>query len=307
MTPMDRIIKSLQLGANPDLQATTFAGPKSKTADQGALSMAQSLEAQGSPKEQVLKSTGWFKGEDGNWKYEIDDSGAKLKQPFSSIGNSPLDQVLDHPALFQAYPGLRNVQVDSAPMKPAAPGEIETRGATRSINGQLSGMTVRSTTDDQKLSTLLHEAGGHGVQKLEGFTPGSSPDEQENRILTGGKLDELDKIIADLRGKKAAFDDKLKHLVPQADGRFMLGKDDADLFDQRNIVVRQINKGMDDQEAAIKAARANGIPQSVADRAFTNYENVLGEREARAIQSRSKLTPQQRIQQAPWVDISRRK
>jgi len=56
-----------------------FAGPMARTADQEALSRAQQLAQSGSPREQIWNDTGWFQGVDGKWRFEIDDSGARLR------------------------------------------------------------------------------------------------------------------------------------------------------------------------------------------------------------------------------------
>ena len=52
-----------------------FAGERSKTADFAALSEARERLAQGADAETVRRETGWFRGMDGKWRFEIDDSG----------------------------------------------------------------------------------------------------------------------------------------------------------------------------------------------------------------------------------------
>ena len=55
----------------------TFAGVNAKTADKVALARAQNMEADGAGRDAIWDETGWFKGVDGKWRFEIDDSGAK--------------------------------------------------------------------------------------------------------------------------------------------------------------------------------------------------------------------------------------
>jgi len=55
----------------------TFAGVNAKTADKAALARAQNMEAEGASRDDIWDATGWFKGVDGKWRFEIDDSGAK--------------------------------------------------------------------------------------------------------------------------------------------------------------------------------------------------------------------------------------
>lgn len=52
-----------------------FAGERSKTADFAALEQARERLAQGENAETVRRETGWFRGMDGKWRFEIDDSG----------------------------------------------------------------------------------------------------------------------------------------------------------------------------------------------------------------------------------------
>lgn len=52
-----------------------FAGQRSKTADFAALEQARERLAQGADAETVRRETGWFRGMDGKWRFEIDDSG----------------------------------------------------------------------------------------------------------------------------------------------------------------------------------------------------------------------------------------
>jgi len=61
-------------------------------------------------KEKIWIDTGWEKGADNKWRFEIDDSRAKVKiNPIFEI--SSLGDVLDHPLLFRNYPQLKNIKV----------------------------------------------------------------------------------------------------------------------------------------------------------------------------------------------------
>lgn len=53
----------------------TFAGVNARTADLNALRTAQELERQGTDADAIRRQTGWFRGMDGKWRFEIDDSG----------------------------------------------------------------------------------------------------------------------------------------------------------------------------------------------------------------------------------------
>lgn len=59
-----------------------FAGPQSETADIHALARAKDMIAGGASAEQVRRETGWFRGPDMKWRYEISDEDAR----FSTAG-----------------------------------------------------------------------------------------------------------------------------------------------------------------------------------------------------------------------------
>lgn len=58
----------------------SFAGPLSQTANHGALGRAKELDRQGVDMETIRRETGWFTGMDGQWRYEIDDSGMEYRR-----------------------------------------------------------------------------------------------------------------------------------------------------------------------------------------------------------------------------------
>ena len=56
-----------------------FAGKNAATADLSALATAEKMEQSGSTPEEIWTETGWSKGQDGKWRFEIDDSNFKIK------------------------------------------------------------------------------------------------------------------------------------------------------------------------------------------------------------------------------------
>jgi hypothetical protein len=55
-----------------------FAGEKAQTAALDELENAKQLEADGVDNEEIRQQTGWFKGVDGKWRFEISDEDAKM-------------------------------------------------------------------------------------------------------------------------------------------------------------------------------------------------------------------------------------
>ncbi len=56
-----------------------FAGENARTANMQTLNRAQALEAGGAAAEDIRRETGWFRGMDGKWRFEIDDSAMEYR------------------------------------------------------------------------------------------------------------------------------------------------------------------------------------------------------------------------------------
>ena len=186
----------------------SYAGKKAEKSDTvvADLVTARMLEAQGKSAKQIWEATGWTKGIDGEWRFEVNDKDAKLKKAIGSdktvieqitpdtTQEWTLGDVLDHPALFNAYPELRDVKVTR-------------KGALFDLFGLSQGGFY---ADENKinvtpyaknaLSTLIHEA-QHWIQEKEGFTPGGN----ENSI----RLDNLD-ALTKLQSQLSLFIEKLE-------------------------------------------------------------------------------------------------
>ncbi|WP_294674547.1 LPD23 domain-containing protein [uncultured Ruminococcus sp.] len=57
----------------------SMGGLNAETADKSALEKAMKLEKDGTDSEKIRKETGWFKGYDGKWRFEIDNSELEFK------------------------------------------------------------------------------------------------------------------------------------------------------------------------------------------------------------------------------------
>jgi len=97
-----------------------FAGEKAQTAALDELDKARQFEADGVDNEQIRQQTGWFKGADGKWRFEIPDGNIredfnvdkyrKFDDDFSYV-LAPLEAFYDNEKLYQAYPQLRKLPV----------------------------------------------------------------------------------------------------------------------------------------------------------------------------------------------------
>ena len=57
----------------------SFAGKKAKTASAKNLALAEAMEEDGASREEIWRKTGWIRGADKNWRFEIDDSKAEFR------------------------------------------------------------------------------------------------------------------------------------------------------------------------------------------------------------------------------------
>ena len=85
----------------------SFAGEKALNASANKLSKAKAMLEKGEDEVKIWQSTGWYKDKDSAWKFEIDDSPAKIKNQNAD----KLGDLLGHKELFKAYPELKDINV----------------------------------------------------------------------------------------------------------------------------------------------------------------------------------------------------
>ncbi len=81
-----------------------FAGENAETADIERFETAKELEANGVSSEDIRKQTGWFKGQDEKWRFEINDSQAILDsiiQPFNLT--KEIRELKDEVQTYESY------------------------------------------------------------------------------------------------------------------------------------------------------------------------------------------------------------
>lgn len=152
-----------------------FLGAKAKTAMPDVLEYAQAMEKAGKSADEIWQTTGklgqpWFKGADGKWRFEIDDSKsyadlAEARTDGFSVGDGwPLDNLFGHNDFYKAYPEIGSTEVVA--------GERGSQfGVSRS--GKI-GIPINAD-DALARSKLLHE-GQHLIQRNEGFPRGGNPE-----------------------------------------------------------------------------------------------------------------------------------
>lgn len=146
-----------------------IAGGGAKTIDKKARDKAERMERKGKSQQEIYRETGFFRSPNAGLSYEIPDANSRIipGNGLTQDGTTPLSNILDHSALFEAYPHLKNlgVQIDN---KPGSDGTFYVR------EGRI-GVSPSVAADPNSLrSTLLHEA-QHGVQIRDNKPMGYSP------------------------------------------------------------------------------------------------------------------------------------
>lgn len=267
-----------------------MAGEGAATANLGALAKAKGMAEAGHDAPSIWGQTGWFKGPEGRWKFEIDDSGARVLDTPEALdaavkasldakhGGLPtaagLDEVFSHPELSRAY----------FPTRESAPSVFydnlgRTRGNFRAgpDGGEVTLNSALALDPKGERSTMLHEL-QHAVQEREGFERGGSANSAANVIgmTADPAVLEQARTIQHLGRQMGGLDDYLKDFpaalpdgTPYHDAALYFARNPERLAAETNKTFLKANPG----EA---------------------YRRLAGEAEARAVQARADLTPEQR-------------
>lgn len=245
----------------------SYAGIESKTRDAETLFAAEDMEREGKTTEEIRKETGWFKPEkgDGKWRYEINDKDATVSPDISAkleaSESVPLAEIFQHEGLYEAYPNLQLVEVSTDKGMLGASMEKKDNGR----------FVLKMAPEKVSKETILHEV-QHSIQSMEEFARGGSP------------TAELKKYTK--RAKSA------EHQVQRFNEAMDLleGTPDYDLV-----------KANRDDFIAYHAEEGTLNHVKSLTKAFRDYNNLLGEIEARDVAERADLTPEQRKELPPYV------
>lgn len=88
------------------------AGERAMTANMEKLKEAKEMLAKDADMETIYKKTGWHRGADGKWRFEIPDNLDKINlAELRDNEETTLGKIYVNPALYQAYPWLKNLLV----------------------------------------------------------------------------------------------------------------------------------------------------------------------------------------------------
>ena len=146
----------------------SYAGRDAGNADLEALHEAERYEMQNVDAETIRQKTGWFRGADGKWRWEIDDSGMKLRTDAADISNyTTLGELVDAPALFATYPDMKDMDVTFHNLERGQLGGYHRTFDSIELSRELK------QKPEALLNSLIHEV-QHAIQQREGFTPGAN-------------------------------------------------------------------------------------------------------------------------------------
>ena len=264
-----------------------FAGMGAKTANRPKLALAMDMEKEGAHPEAVWQKTGWFRGVDDKWRFEIPDYAsqiyrAKPGQPDTTL----VEHQLTHPELFEAYPDLAHRMLNDIPRDPIS-GIPSGHGGFRPSTGQLYlDKDVTTTPFSERRGVLLHEL-QHAVQQKEGFAPGSSTKHPEVQAEAGRIFQERQ------RDARSTQNDLLALQTKYIDDQIKAG---------RNMTRVDLSREFWDKNPDLKDKWTNAVDAMIPNRnldLFTAYKRVAGEVEARNVADRAYHPPSTLT--APWT------
>lgn len=127
---------------------------------QDNLDVAKKMEAENKSAKDIFIATGWEKGVDNKWKYDMQEGVVEFKNKKSGKASD----VINYPELFKAYPKAKDI--DIVFMNSDKFDGMYLRSKNRI-------MLSNSLSDSELKSTLLHEV-QHFIQNEEGFAVGGT-------------------------------------------------------------------------------------------------------------------------------------
>jgi len=283
--PLGKLVGALKQ-YDPTMQKI-FIGKSAKTWNEKEADRAHAMEAFGVDPETIWKETGTFRGVDGEWRQEISDAQAKGIYTHIAPSEQRLSEaVLEHPELLEAYPDLAKVQQFGL----KGPKERGSYQATtmETVDGpRLLGEMVmaEAPTEDILAKTAIHEM-QHAIQRREGFQRGASPAEFKNKVIPA----KLKDVAFSRSMREMAIANKMREMgYPIAEGKVVnLARPDT-----MGKVRAYADKDEQLKNLVGEWESANEKLKKYPDKA-TQYVRSAGEVEARAVQARQKMTPEER-------------
>ena len=326
----------------------TAAGIGARTADSAALRRAEALEKSGTDNETIRQETGWYRGMDGQWRFEIDDSGATFSRTgeaqysadnadyarYTQLmnrmltgdlteaehaellgldkkngstkkelarrideGNATLRDILQHNALFEAYPEIAETKVKFADMPSGTAGSYNRETNTITLDTKLK------YDANEALDALMHEV-QHRVQAAEGFAGGTNPgywNRGENYDRAAEKYrDNRARLLNGLSTEDLALYDEYRsterEMGAMLDGSMLYDESRMDALEKRSD---ELYKELYGKEWFGKLNRYDRILGDAGEAVKEFYRNTAGEIEARDTAARRRMSAEERKNTPP--------
>lgn len=183
-----------------------MAGEHARNAPLDKLEVAKKMEEEEASPEEIWDATGWMRGPEGEWRFEIPDYLENIHLDRLSEEPRYIDEIYDNHDLYEAYPELRDVTIRVADLK------TEYNGEHAGANGLTIGDIItidrsyaaKNDTDVKKI--IIHEL-QHVIQNEfeRGFSKGGTPKTAKATMQKTLKM--LRRVLEDeSNGSKAAED-----------------------------------------------------------------------------------------------------
>lgn len=326
----------------------TAAGIGARTADSAALRRAEALEKSGTDNETIRQETGWYRGMDGQWRFEIDDSGAAFSRSgeaqysadnadyahYTQLmnrmltgelteaehaellgldkkngstkkelarrideGNATLRDIMQHNALFEAYPEIAETKVKFADMPSGTAGSYNRETNTITLDTKLK------YDANEALDALMHEV-QHRVQAAEGFEGGTSPgywNRGENYDRAAEKYrDNRARLLNGLSTEDLALYNEYRsaerEMGAMLDGSMLYDESRMDALEKRSD---ELYRELYGKEWFGKLNRYDRILGDAGEAVKEFYWNTAGEIEARDTTARRRMSAEERKNTPP--------
>lgn len=270
----------------------SIGGERARTANIQQLKEAQKLKDEGLSDEEIYKQTGWYIGNEGKWRFEIDDTNFKFKDNLKENTNYWLDNVFDAKELYDAYPQLKGIDVKFIDLPNNISGGYYEIANSMILNKDL----LKNITDREAKKTILHEI-QHAIQGYEDFTKGSNgADWEDTKRRLDAKLTELNDRLEYYHNENGFYDYQ-KNLVDNMD-KYTIDEffNLLEQYDTNSQYAEQIN------ELKAKINKVELEYSKIKNRTLEDlYKNTGGEQESKNVEERVELPPEERKQIMPFT------
>lgn len=311
-----------------------FAGENATNANKESLSTAKEMEKGGTDAETIRQKTGWFRGADGKWRWEIDDSDAETDTKWGFLRNPDAkryNELFEKAYLYDTATAedLNELQILDKNLKgvrksPLYLDEIvrhdklfEAYPALRDVKVRFEANTGNKEgsyhpeenefvlrtglkLEPEKLkNTLIHEI-QHAIQEQEGFARGTNPGYWDEMIQSGYSRRKNDGRIERARKEYHRIFDSAPEEFKDKVRRINRARLDGD-YDAAETVVDEL---YDSEYADLWSQLDMAEFEWRSDRgeelnAYDLYRDTAGEIEARDAAARRGLTAEERRNRKP--------